>query len=299
MEDEGKTREQLIEELRELRRRVARLEAAEAGDEKANDALPEGEERFRLLAELRSAKAWAEAANRSKAIFVSTMSHELRTPLNAVIGMSDILLNKHYGDLNPRQERYLTNIQESGYHLLSLIDDILDLSKTESGHSPLRLSELDLKPLLEQGLAIVRERAQKRSISLSCEAPEGLPAVLADERKVKQAVLSLLSNAVKFTPDGGKVGATAGLEDGGIRVCVWDTGIGIAPEDREKVFLAFEQVDTSLSKQYEGAGLGLALVKQLVEQHGGRVWLEIEVGKGSRFYLFLPFEPAEQRGEDA
>jgi signal transduction histidine kinase/ligand-binding sensor domain-containing protein len=302
----------------------------------------------RALAEANLA---AQQANQAKSVFLANMSHELRTPLNSVIAMSDILLEKYFGDLNQRQETYVRNVRESGQHLLSLINDILDLSKVEAGHSPLELSEVDLKGLLENSLTIVRERALKHSIELSCEVENGLPEIVADERKVRQAVFNLLSNAVKFTPDGGRVGiearrvheqgeaekrgggetekkrmgewekekAKGGVgewESGreplppfshsgraagegfshsgggdGVVVCVWDTGIGIAPEDRERVFREFEQAEVALTKKYEGTGLGLALVKRFVEQHGGRVWLESEVGKGSRFYFTLPLEP--------
>ena len=283
------------------------------------------EEQNRALAE---ANRQVHQANQAKSAFLANMSHELRTPLNSVIGMSDILMEKYFGDLTPQQEDYIKDIRESGHHLLSLINDILDLSKIEAGHSPLELSKVDLKPLLENSLTIVRERAMKHGIALSCEATDSLPEIVADERKVKQAVFNLLSNAVKFTPDGGKVGIKAkrsgGAEEqsvgsmgsmgstvasptphtphtphtpvggdgpGEVEVCVWDTGIGIAPEDQGRVFGEFVQAEASLTKKYEGTGLGLALVKRFVEQHGGRVWLESEVDKGSRFYFTLPVEP--------
>ena len=261
-----------------------------------------------------------QQANQAKSAFLANMSHELRTPLNSVIGMSDILMEKYFGDLTPQQEDYLKDIRESGQHLLSLINDVLDLSKVEAGHSPLELSKVDIKPLLENSLTIVRERAMKHGIALSCEAPEDLPEIVADERKVKQAVFNLLSNAVKFTPDGGRVGIEARLvhgrsetekrrngetekssspvprfpdspAPGWVEVVVVDTGIGIGPEDQGRVFGEFVQAEASLTKQYEGTGLGLALVKRFVEQHGGRVWLESEVGKGSKFYFTLPVEP--------
>ncbi|GEM_PF-6046263 len=276
--------------------------------------------------QLAKANREVQQANQAKSAFLANMSHELRTPLNSVIGMSDILMEKYFGDLTPKQVDYIKDIRESGQHLLSLINDILDLSKVEAGHSPLELSTVDLKPLLENSLTIVRERALKHGIALSCEVEDGLPEIVADERKVKQIVFNLLSNAVKFTPDGGRVGIRARLvhgqsetgkrrngetergERGGspiprlpaspalgwVEVVVVDTGIGIAPEDQEKVFGEFVQAEASLTKQYEGTGLGLALVKRFVEQHGGRVWLESEVGKGSRFYFTFPVEPKSE-----
>ena len=250
------------------------------------------EERNRQLAE---ANREVEQANKAKSAFLANMSHELRTPLNSVIAMSDILLEKYFGDLTQQQEDYAKDIRESGQLLLSLINDILDLSKVEAGHSPLELSEVDLKNLLEGSLTVVRERALKHGISLSCEVAEDLPTISGDGRKLKQAIYNLLSNAVKFTPDQGKVGVDARLDDDRIRVCVWDTGIGIPPEDQEKVFGEFEQSDISLTRKYEGTGLGLALVKRFVEQHGGGIWLESKVGEGSRFCFTLPLKPPEEQ----
>ena len=229
-------------------------------------------------------------ANLAKSAFLANMSHELRTPLNSVIAMSDILLEKYFGELTERQEEYIKSVRESGDHLLSLINDVLDLSKVEAGHSPLEPSQVDLANLLGGSLAIVRERAHNHGIILTCEAPDGLPTISADERKVKQIVFNLLSNAVKFTSDGGHVGIEAVAKENEVWVCVWDTGIGIAAEDQEKVFEQFEQAESSMTRRYEGTGLGLALVKRFVEQHGGRVWLESEPDKGSRFYFALPVE---------
>jgi signal transduction histidine kinase len=229
-------------------------------------------------------------ANLAKSAFLANMSHELRTPLNSVIAMSDILLEKYFGELTERQEEYIRSVRESGDHLLSLINDVLDLSKVEAGHSPLEPSQVDLANLLGGSLAIVRERAHNHGIILTCEAPDGLPTISADERKVKQIVFNLLSNAVKFTPDGGRVGIEAVAKENEVWVCVWDTGIGIAEEDQEKVFEQFEQAESSMTRRFEGTGLGLALVKRFVEQHGGRVWLESEPDRGSRFYFALPVE---------
>ena len=181
--------------------------------------------------------------------------------------------------------------------LLSLINDILDLSKVEAGYSPLELSAVDLKELLANSLTVVRERARNHGIELACALAEELPVVVADERKVRQVVFNLLSNAVKFTPDGGKVGIEAAAEPGtGVRVCVWDTGIGVAVQDQERIFRVFEQAELSPAKRFEGTGLGLALVQRLVEQHGGRVGLESEVGRGSRFYFSLPLAAAAAPG---
>jgi signal transduction histidine kinase/streptogramin lyase len=263
------------------------------------EALSLGYIRYLDFQRLEEARQSAEAANQAKSAFLANMSHELRTPLNSVIGMSDILLEKYFGPLTEDQEGYVKDVRESGHHLLSLINDILDLSRIEAGYSPLELAEVDLKSLLENSLTIVRERAHNHGIELSCIMAEDLPSVVADERKVKQVVFNLLSNAVKFTPDGGQVGIEAEPEGReGVRVCVWDTGIGIAPEDHEKVFQVFEQAESSLAKKFEGAGLGLALARRFVEQHKGRMWLESELDKGSRFYFALPLQaPAEQVSE--
>ena len=240
---------------------------------------------------LKQAKDDAEVAHMSRLAFLSNMSNELRSPLTSVIAMSDILLRKFFGDLNDQQEEYIKDIKASGEHLLSLIDDVLDLSEIESGNSPLKLSKVNLPDLLENCLEIIRGRAVKYQIELSSRISSDVYTITVDERKVKQVVCHLLSNAVKFTPDGGRVGIEADRLEHGLRVCVWDTGIGISGEDAEKIFIEFVQADTSSSKKNEGAGLGLTLVKRFIEQHGGRVWLESEPGKGSRFYFVLPFEP--------
>ena len=270
-----------------LRQRAKREQAQQALVDEQQERLSEQQ---RLMRQLEEANAQIQEANRLKSEFLANMSHELRTPLNSVIGMSDILLEKYLGDLNEQQDVYVNDIRESGQHLLSLINDILDLSKVEAGHSPLELAEVDLKPLLEHSLTVVRERALRHNIELSCTAPEDLPLITADERKVRQVVFNLLSNAVKFTPDGGKIGVEALRENGEITVCVWDTGVGIAPEDHDKIFRMFEQADGSLAKKYEGSGLGLTLVRRFVEQHRGHVWLESEKDRGSRFYFTLPLE---------
>ncbi|MEE8440448.1 MAG: ATP-binding protein [Spirochaetia bacterium] len=230
----------------------------------------------------------AEAASRAKSAFLANMSHELRTPLNSVIAASDILLEKYFRDLTDKQEEYLTDIRESGSHLLSLINDILDLSKIEAGYSPLEIEEVDLSSLLTGSLGIVREKALKHGIQLSCEVPDDLPHIQADERKVKQVAYNLLSNAVKFTPDGGNVGIIGRVEEEHVEICVWDTGLGIAEEDLEGIFGEFTQAEATLTRRYEGTGLGLALVKRFVEQHGGTLWVESKLGEGSKFFFTLP-----------
>ena len=240
--------------------------------------------------ELRVSKEIAEIASKSKSAFLANMSHELRTPLNSIIAGSDILMEKYFGDLTDKQDEYLKDINESGQHLLSLINDILDLSKVEAGHSPLEIGEVDLNTLLNGSLVIVKEKALKHNIQLSCVVSEIVPLITADERRIKQIIYNLLSNAVKFTDDGGKVGIEAEMEKTDVKICVWDTGIGIAEKDISKIFGAYVQAEDVLTKKYEGTGLGLSLVRRLVEEHGGTVWLESEVGKGSRFYLTLPVE---------
>ena len=236
------------------------------------------------------------AANRHKSEFLTNMSHELRTPLNAVIGFSEVLEQGMVGKLNDKQAEFVRDIRESGRHLLSLINDILDLAKVESGRMELEPVEFDLNDSLRAALALVRERATRHGIELALEAGPDVGAVVADERKVRQVVLNLLSNAVKFTPDGGRVGLWARAAGDGVEIGVSDTGIGIAPEDQAKVFEEFRQVGTGEARK-EGTGLGLALARRFVELHGGTLRLESAPGKGSTFSFTLPVarHPVAQR----
>ncbi len=240
--------------------------------------------------EILKAKEAAESANKAKSSFLANMSHELRTPLNAIIGFSELIKEEGVGPLNGKQKEYIDYIHESGKHLLSLINDILDLSKVESGKMALELSDFDLKALLEKSLVFIKEKAAKHGIALSTGIEEGIGVIRADERKVKQVVFNLLSNSMKFTPDGGKIGITARKSgDKEISVCVSDTGIGIDEKDRSKVFSEFEQIDSEYSRKYAGTGLGMPLSKKFIELHGGRMWFESEgKGKGSRFCFTLP-----------
>jgi signal transduction histidine kinase/CheY-like chemotaxis protein len=241
----------------------------------------------RMTAELGRLYHQLEAANRHKSEFLASMSHELRTPLNAIIGFSEVLLERLFGELNEKQAEYLRDILDSGRHLLSLINDILDLSKVEAGRMELELGRFSLPETLENGLTMVRERASRHGIALSLEVDPALDVIEADERKVKQVVFNLLSNAVKFTPDGGQVGITAGLDGDGVRITVWDTGIGIAPEDQGLIFEEFQQVGGQEGQGREGTGLGLALARRFVELHGGHLSVESVVGQGSRFTFTL------------
>lgn len=233
----------------------------------------------------------AAAANRAKSDFLASMSHELRTPLNSIIGMSELLLEEVFGPLTAKQQAYLRDILDSGEHLLALINDVLDLSKVEAGHMMLDLSVVDMPYLLEHSLTLVRERALSHRIALVAEISDRVGETWADERRVKQIMFNLLSNAVKFTMDGGKVGIRAHVNDGEfIVIDVWDTGIGIKPEDQSRLFNAFEQLDSSLARQFEGTGLGLALTRQLVQMHGGTITLHSTgiPGEGSTFTVRLP-----------
>jgi len=239
------------------------------------------------------AKEIAETANRAKSEFLANMSHELRTPLNAVIGFSEVLKDESFGPMNEKQKEYITDVLESGKHLLSLINDILDLSKIEAGKMEIRTGEVDLRALLKNSLTIIKEQALARGIELSLNASDTLGTIQADDRKVKQIVFNLLSNASKFTPDGGKIGIEASRTDARVLISVWDTGIGIEEKDRQKVFEEFRQIDSALSRKYAGTGLGLSLAKRFVELHGGQMWFE-SAGKnqGTRFSFTLPVTPA-------
>jgi signal transduction histidine kinase len=249
-------------------------------------------ENVRLFKELEAANRELAASSQHKSEFLANMSHELRTPLNAVIGFSEVLSEKMFGELNEKQEEYLKDIHASGTHLLSLINDILDLSKIEAGRMELELTDFDLPQAIDNALTLVRERAGRRGIALEHSVDERLGEIRGDERKVKQVLLNLLSNALKFTPAGGRVEVRAGLVDGMAQISVTDTGVGIAPEDQEAVFEEFRQVGTA-EKKAEGTGLGLALCRKFVELHGGRIWVKSHVGVGSTFTFTIP----ARRGE--
>ncbi len=244
--------------------------------------------RKRAEAALQQAKETAEAATRHKSEFLANMSHELRTPLNAIIGFSEVLLEKMFGELNEKQEEYLQDILSSGQHLLALINDILDLSKVEAGKMELEPAVFNLRELLEGSLVMVKERALAHGLTLSLDIAEELDTFIGDERKVKQVLFNLLSNAVKFTPDKGKVSVTATKTDGVVQVVVRDTGIGIAAEDQQQIFEAFQQVGKGTVGKAEGTGLGLALTKKFIELHGGQIWVESSLGQGSAFTFTLP-----------
>jgi len=232
-----------------------------------------------------------EAASHHKSEFLANMSHELRTPLNAISGFSQVLRKGMYGDVNPKQAEYLDEILASSRDLLSLIDDILDLSKVEAGQVELEVAPFSLPAALERVLVVVGEQAANGDVRLSLASEPGVDSVVGDERRIRQVVLNLLSNAIKFTPAGGAVDVSAARRDGVVRVSVSDTGPGIAPEDQSRIFEEFQQAAAG-REQREGTGLGLALSKRLVELHGGRIWVDSEVGKGSTFVFTLPVPPA-------
>jgi signal transduction histidine kinase len=242
----------------------------------------------RLFRELEEKSRELEAASRHKSEFLANMSHELRTPLNAIIGFSEVLQEEMFGELNPKQAEYVQDVHGSGKHLLSLINDILDLSKVEAGRMELDLAPFNLPAALENALTLIRERAARHELGLDLKLDPRVGDLVGDERKVRQVLLNLLSNAVKFTPPGGRVTVTAAPANGVIEVSVSDTGIGIAPEDHEAIFEEFRQVGTDYAKKREGTGLGLSLAKRFVELHGGRIWVKSEVGKGSTFTFTLP-----------
>ena len=272
-------------------------------------------------------KEAAEAANRSKSEFLANMSHELRTPLNHIIGFAELLLDKHFGELNEQQDEYLNDIHQSSKHLLSLINDILDLSKVEAGKLDLEFDYVELMSVLKNSLVMIKEKAMKNGINLITNADASPLTIQADKRKLKQIIYNLLSNAVKFTNSGGSIWLNVHkvncvikpglrwddpeylkiLKEGVqgkahedkppikcVKISVSDTGIGLNYEDRERVFRPFEQVDGSPSRRYQGTGLGLSLTKRLVQLHGGKIWVDSDgEGKGSTFSFVIPIDPKE------
>ena len=256
-----------------------------------------------------------QEATEAKSRFLANMSHELRTPLNAIIGFSEILEDQTFGELNVKQTRYINNVLVSGRHLLQLINDILDLSKVEAGKLELELSRVNIKGMLENSLIMIKEKAMKHGIRLDSHISQEVMGleILADERKLKQIMFNLLSNAAKFTPDGGEIRLSAELisdfgsqiselkgkeKQTAIEISVADTGIGIKPEDQERVFGEFEQLDSTYARQQQGTGLGLALTRRLIKLHGGRIWVESEgEGKGSTFTFVIPIKAEERKIE--
>jgi signal transduction histidine kinase/ActR/RegA family two-component response regulator len=249
----------------------------------------------RLYRELETQSRELEIASNHKSEFLASMSHELRTPLNAVIGFSEVLLERMFGDINERQEEYLRDIWNSGRHLLELLNEILDLSKVEAGQMMLDPSTFSVPSALEYTLAMVRERAAAHAIKISVDIADDVGDIEADELRFKQVVLNLLSNAVKFTPDGGSVSVSAYRDDAELVVAVTDTGIGVPPEDQERIFDSFQQGGRGPARE-EGTGLGLTLSRRIVGLFGGRMWLKSTVGVGSTFAFAIP---AALRGTEA
>jgi GAF domain-containing protein len=245
-------------------------------------------ENVRLFNEIQDKTRQLEVANKHKSDFLANMSHELRTPLNAIIGFSEVLLERMFGEVNDKQADYLKDIHESGRHLLSLINDILDLSKIEAGRMDLELASFHLPTAISNALTLVRERAQRHGVTLTAEIDPRLGDFSADERKVKQILLNLLSNAVKFTPQGGRVDVSAKMDTDHVEIAVRDTGVGIAPEDQGALFEEFKQFGKDSDRKAEGTGLGLALTKKFVELHGGAIRVDSAPGRGSTFCFTLP-----------
>jgi two-component system cell cycle sensor histidine kinase PleC len=232
----------------------------------------------------------AEAANASKTTFLANMSHELRTPLNAILGFSDIIASETFGEINnKRYQQYAADINASGAHLLSLINDILDVAKIEAGRMELQPKTLDPKRAIEAALMVVLARAEDKKQHVSVQLAATGPRIFVDERALKQIVINLMSNAIKFTQRSGSICVSGGFTpDGGYEICVEDNGPGIAPEYLERVFMPFNQIDNRYSRQEGGTGLGLSLVRGLAQLHGGKAWIESEVDAGTRAYVYFP-----------
>jgi signal transduction histidine kinase len=237
---------------------------------------------------LRHALEAADAAIKAKSAFLAAMSHELRTPLNAVIGFSEMLSLETFGSVGDRNKEYLNDINGSGRHLLALINDILDIARIEAGHAELHEEVVDLKAMVHQTVAMLMPQAHAEHIHLVESIDDDVQTLYADERRLKQVLINLLGNAVKFTMEGGEVAITARRVAEGVAIAVSDTGIGIAEQDIPRVMSQFGQVDSSLARQYQGTGLGLPLAKQLTELHGGALVIQSVLGAGTTVTVTLP-----------
>jgi signal transduction histidine kinase len=282
----------LIEPLRRTEERLAEIAA---GDFSRHVQIPNRDEIGVLAAnvnrmndELGRLYRELETVSRHKSDFLANMSHELRTPLNAIIGFSEVLREEMFGALNERQRAYVDDVLKAGRHLLSLINDVLDLAKIEAGRMELKFSEVSIPDVLRSGVTMHGERASRGGIALELAMEPDEITVQADERRVRQVVFNLLSNAIKFTPREGRVDVSARLTDGVVEVAVTDTGPGIPPDDLDRIFEEFEQGARSPGNGADGTGLGLPLSRKFVELHGGRLWVESTVGAGSTFRFTLP-----------
>jgi len=244
--------------------------------------------------ELAKANHRLKELDRMKSEFLANMSHELRTPLNSVIGFSELIIDGIAGDINQKQIRYLSNIRASGKTLLQLIDDILDLSKIEAGKAELHLEKLGLNSIIDVVKEITLSLAEEKKLHFDTEVSKSLPNVVADKKKLEQILFNLVSNAIKFTPEGGSIKISAVEEKREFRVSVRDTGIGIKEEDLAAIFESFRQLDSSATKRYKGVGLGLAITRRLVQMHEGRIWVESRPGEGSKFSFTLPKREREK-----
>ncbi len=252
-------------------------------------------ERTRVEQELIDKSGEVEEANRLKSEFLAHMSHELRTPLNAIIGFSELLIDGVLGKITQRQKKCLNDILASGQHLLNLINEVLDLSKIESGKTELRLTNFTLTDIIEPLKSSIMPMLTSRKQSLEIEVPDNLPPVRADKAKVRQVLLNLLSNAIKFTADGGWLKIEAVWRNDWCQVSVSDNGIGINREDQERMFEPFCQLDSPLTRERSGTGLGLTIARQIIERHGGQIWVESDYGQGSRFTFTLPLAISEKK----
>jgi signal transduction histidine kinase len=280
----------LLVPLRKMQRRLA---AIAAGDFSGRLEVPNRDEIGvvasdvnRMSDELQRVYRELELVSERKSRYVTNMSHELRTPLNAIIGFSEVLHEQMFGELNERQLAYVNDVLEAGKHLLALINELLDLAKIEAGRMELQLSQVAVPALLQSAVSLHDERAARAGVALRLKSDPKEMTVTADERRILQVVVNLVANAIKFTPQEGRVDVSAQLDDGTVEIAVADTGPGIASGDLETIFEEFEQ--SSDGKKVEGTGLGLPLSRKLVELHGGRLWVESVVGSGSTFRFTLP-----------